>query len=40
MWGANLRQMELDLNIYRNLLGADRLPTARPPETYPTEKTA
>jgi glycerol-3-phosphate dehydrogenase len=40
MWGANLRQMELDLNIYRNLLGADRLPSARPPETYPTEKTA
>ncbi len=40
MWGTNLRQMELDLNIYRNLLGADRLPTVRPPETYPTEKTA
>jgi glycerol-3-phosphate dehydrogenase len=40
MWGANLRQMELDLNIYRNLLGADRLPTARAPEEYPTEKTA
>jgi hypothetical protein len=40
MWGANLRQMELDLNIYRNLLGADRLPTLRQPEAYPTEKTA
>ena len=40
MWGANLRQMELDLNIYRNLLGADRLSVARPPEVYPTEKTA
>jgi glycerol-3-phosphate dehydrogenase len=40
MWGANLRQMELDLNIYRNVLGADRLPTLRPPEAYPTEKTA
>jgi glycerol-3-phosphate dehydrogenase len=40
MWGANLRQMELDLNIYRHLLGADRLPTARPPEIYPSEKTA
>lgn len=40
MWGANLRQLELDLNIYRNLLGADRLPTARDPEVYPTEKTA
>ncbi len=40
MWGANLRQLELDLNLYRNLLGADRLPTARPPEEYPTERTA
>ena len=40
MWGANLRQMELDLNMYRSLLGADRLPTARAPEVYPTEKTA
>lgn len=40
MWGANLRQMELDLNLYRSLLGADRLPTARAPEVYPTEKTA
>jgi glycerol-3-phosphate dehydrogenase len=39
-WGANLRQMELDLNIYRNLFGAERLPTLRPPEAYPTEKTA
>jgi glycerol-3-phosphate dehydrogenase len=40
MWGANLRQLELDLNIYRNLLGADRLPVSRPPEVYPTERTA
>ena len=40
MWGANLRQLELDLNITRNLLGADRLPTARDPEVYPTENTA
>ena len=40
MWGANLRQMELDLNLYRGLLGADRLSTARAPEVYPTEKTA
>jgi glycerol-3-phosphate dehydrogenase len=40
MWGANLRQMELDLNIYRNLLGADRLPTARTPEVYPSERSA
>lgn len=40
MWGANLRQMELDLDLYRGLLGADRLPMARAPEVYPTEKTA
>jgi hypothetical protein len=32
--------MELDLNIYRNLFGAERLPTLRAPEAYPTEKTA
>lgn len=40
MWGANLRQMELDLSLYRDLLGADRLPTARAPEVYPSEKSA
>jgi hypothetical protein len=40
MWAANLRQLELDLNLYRNLLGTDRLMMARPPEVYPTEKTA
>jgi glycerol-3-phosphate dehydrogenase len=40
MWGANLRQLELDLAIYRSLLGADRLPGARPPEEYPSEKTS
>jgi glycerol-3-phosphate dehydrogenase len=40
MWAANLRQLELDLNIYRDLLGADRLPTLREPEEYPTERTA
>jgi glycerol-3-phosphate dehydrogenase len=40
MWGTNLRQLELDLNIYRNLLGAHHLPITRPPEVYPTEKTA
>jgi glycerol-3-phosphate dehydrogenase len=40
MWGANLRQLELDLSLYRGLLGAEALPTARPPEVYPTEKTA
>jgi len=40
MWGANLRQLELDLTIYRSLLGADRLPVTRPPEEYPSEKTS
>jgi glycerol-3-phosphate dehydrogenase len=40
MWGANLRQMELDLLMYRSVLGASRLPLARTPETLPTEKTA
>jgi glycerol-3-phosphate dehydrogenase len=40
MWGDNLQQMELDLNIYRHILGIDRLPLAREPEVYPTEKTA
>ena len=37
MWGANLRQLELDLLIYRDLLGADRLPTARDVKHYPDE---
>ncbi len=40
MWGANLKQMELDLNIYRDLLGADQLPTKREVEAYPTERSA
>jgi len=40
LWGSNLRQLELDQNIYRNLLGVDGLPLQREPEEYPTEKTA
>ena len=40
LWGANLRQLELDQNIYRNLLGVEGLPLLREPEEYPTEKTA
>jgi hypothetical protein len=40
MWGANLKQLQLDLQIYRGLLGADRLKTARPVEPYPSERTA
>lgn len=40
MWGANLRQLELDQNIYRNLFGVESLPLKREPEEYPSEKTA
>jgi len=40
MWGANLKQLELDLNLYRNLLAADRLPLAAELEAYPTERSA
>jgi glycerol-3-phosphate dehydrogenase len=40
LWGANLRQLELDQNIYRNLLGVEGLPLQREPEEYPSEKTA
>jgi glycerol-3-phosphate dehydrogenase len=40
MWGANLQQMELDQDMLRGVLGASQLPLARPPEIYPTEKTA
>jgi glycerol-3-phosphate dehydrogenase len=40
MWGGNLRQLELDLNIYRNILGVERLPLAQDVETFPTERTA
>lgn len=40
LWGQNLRQAALDLRIYRDVLGLDRLPSARNIETYPTEKTS
>lgn len=40
MWGHSLRSLELDLHIYFNLLGVDRLPTEREMEVYPTEKTS
>ncbi len=40
MWGHSLRSLELDLTIYRNLLGVDSLPTEREIEVYPTEKTS
>jgi glycerol-3-phosphate dehydrogenase len=39
-WGSNLRQLELDQAIYRNLLGVESLPLKREPEEYPSEKTA
>jgi hypothetical protein len=32
--------MELDQDMLRGVLGADQLLLARPPEIYPTEKTA
>jgi hypothetical protein len=32
--------LAFDLHLYREVLGADRLPLAREPETYPTEVTA
>lgn len=40
MWGHSLRSFELGLNIYKNILGVDTLPTGREIETYPTEKTS
>lgn len=40
MWGHSLRSLELDLHIYKNILGIDTLPTEREIEVYPTEKTS
>ncbi len=40
LWDHNLRQLELDQNIYRNLLGLDRSVDLDAIEIYPTEKTA
>ncbi|HKZ70146.1 MAG TPA: anaerobic glycerol-3-phosphate dehydrogenase subunit GlpA [Anaerolineales bacterium] len=40
MWGHGLRSLELDLHIYKNILGVDTLPTEREIEIYPTEKTS
>ncbi|MEK7784902.1 MAG: anaerobic glycerol-3-phosphate dehydrogenase subunit A, partial [Chloroflexota bacterium] len=40
MWGHSLRSLELDLHIYRNILGVQNLPTEREMEMYPTEKTS
>ncbi len=40
MWGHSLRSLELDLHIYRSILGVDTLPTEREIEVYPTERTS
>lgn len=40
MWGHSLRSLELDLHIYRNVLGVQNLPAEREMEVYPTEKTS
>lgn len=40
LWGRNLRQTELDLMIYRQLLGVARLPGVAEIELYPSEETA
>jgi glycerol-3-phosphate dehydrogenase len=40
MWGHSLRSLELDLHIYKNILGVDTLATEREIEVYPTEKTS
>ncbi|HUN21865.1 MAG TPA: anaerobic glycerol-3-phosphate dehydrogenase subunit GlpA [Anaerolineales bacterium] len=40
LWGQTLVQTELDLHIYRNLLGLDRLPTSYDVELYPSERTS
>ncbi len=40
MWGLSLRSLELDLRIYRGILGVDKLPVEREIETYPTEQTS
>ncbi len=40
LWDHNLRQLELDQNIYRNLLGLDHTVDTADIELYPTEKTA
>ncbi|MBI5290550.1 MAG: anaerobic glycerol-3-phosphate dehydrogenase subunit A [Chloroflexi bacterium] len=40
MWGHSLRSLELDLHIYRSILGLDTLPTEREIEVYPTERTS
>lgn len=40
VWGHNLRQLELDLTIYRQVLGVQRLPGTTAIETYPNEQNA
>jgi glycerol-3-phosphate dehydrogenase len=40
MWGQSLRSLELNLNIYKNILGVDGLQTDQEVEVYPTERTS
>ncbi|MBI5054542.1 MAG: hypothetical protein HZB52_14945 [Chloroflexi bacterium] len=40
MWGHSLHSLELNLNIYKTILGVDRLKTEQEVEVYPTEKTS
>lgn len=40
MWGHSLRSLELDLNIYQNILGLESLPTENEIEIYPSERTS
>ena len=39
-WGHSLRQVGLALRLYRNVLGADRLPRSGETEAYPGELTS
>jgi glycerol-3-phosphate dehydrogenase len=40
MWGHSLHSLELNLNIYKTILGVDSLKTEQEVEVYPTEKTS
>ena len=40
MWGHSLHSLELNLNIYKTILGVDSLKTEQEVEVYPTERTS
>lgn len=40
MWGHSLHSLELNLNIYKTILGVDGLKTEQEVEVYPTERTS